>query len=394
MTEPIITSLLDTDLYKNTMQQAVFHKYPDAHVKYKYKLRNYPSSMLIPLVENIIKEITNLCKLKYKSDELEYLSKLPYFTTDYIEYLKDFKLCANYIYMTTTEDTFNLTITGPWKEAILFETPVLAIISELFSREYDKAFYSPNQMTVEKIMEKKLSPLKEYPDIKIVEFGTRRRYSKQYHEWMLKYMQREYPSNLMGTSNIMFAKELGLEPKGTMAHEWFQAHQAFVPIVNSQKEALQVWMSEYGRQLSIALSDTFGMKRFWLRDFDYEMMAKYSGTREDSGDPYAYGALALSQYIKLGINPQTKNIGFTDGLNIKKVIDLWKEFNRSIPVWFGIGTFLTNELPGFIAPQEVIKMVECNMKPVVKISDSPGKVMSTDDSHLAFVRAMLELDKL
>ena len=172
---------------------------------------------------------------------------------------------------------------------------------------------------------------------------------------------------------------------GTQAHEWFQAHQQISPVLaNSQRAALQAWLDEYPDQLGIALTDCITMDAF-LRDFGPEFATRYQGLRHDSGDPVQWGEKAIAHYEKLQIDPLSKTLVFSDNLDLNKAIDLYRHFAARVKLGFGIGTRLTCDIPGVQPLNIVIKLVECNGKPVAKLSDSPGKTICHDK---AFVRAL------
>ena len=195
----------------------------------------------------------------------------------------------------------------------------------------------------------------------------------------------------MGTSNPHFAFKLGVRPIGTMAHEFFQAHQQLGPrLVDSQKVALQCWADEYRGELGIALSDTMGFDKF-LKDFDRFFALLFNGCRQDSGDPYEWTERLIAHYRKLRIDPKTKSAIYSDGLTLETAVDIFTRFHEQIETSFGIGTNLTNDC-GFVAPQIVIKMVECNRKPVAKISDSQDKGMCEDGEFLDYMNYVIRED--
>jgi nicotinate phosphoribosyltransferase len=201
------------------------------------------------------------------------------------------------------------------------------------------------------------------------------------------------PKIVGGTSNVYLAKQLGMTPIGTMAHEFMQAFQALdVRLRDSQKAALEAWVHEYRGDLGIALTDVVGMDAF-LRDFDLYFAKLFDGLRHDSGDPYIWGDKAIAHYEKLKIDPKTKVLTFSDGLNLEKAWELHQYFRGRIKTSFGIGTNLTNDM-GITPINIVLKLVECNGQPVAKLSDSPGKTMINNDTYLAYLRQVFEVDEL
>jgi len=220
---------------------------------------------------------------------------------------------------------------------------------------------------------------------RLMDFGTRRRFSRDVQQAIVERLQQE--PWFVGTSNYDLARRLNLTPMGTQAHEWFQAHQQISPeLATSQRAALAAWLTEYPDQLGIALTDCITMDAF-LRDFGPEFASRYQGLRHDSGDPVEWGEKAIAHYQKLGIDPLSKVLVFSDNLDLKKALDLYRHFSARVNLSFGIGTRLTCDIPQVKPLNIVIKLVECNGKPVAKLSDSPGKTICHDK---AFVRALRE----
>jgi nicotinate phosphoribosyltransferase len=367
----IIQSLLDNDFYKFSMMQYVFHTFPDVEVEYEFKCRSGEDMSLF--VEQIKEEIRNLCYLKFKEDEIDYLYEQGIFKKGFLDYLRDFQL--DMFNIRITKNPFTLKIKGNWLETILFEVPILAIISETYFR--DKKVSLNIQRSILKIG-KKLA-IAENNNFTFSDFGTRRRFSFDVQESII------YISNVFncfnGTSNVYFAKKYNLQPVGTMAHELFMAMQALVGNLNNfQKVTLQGWLDEYNGKLGIALSDTIGIDAF-LKDFK-EYANAYSGIRQDSGDPFVIGKKVVDFYKDMGIDPKTKTLIFSDGLDFNKASELYKEFSDKINVSFGIGTNLTNDIDGVKPLSMVIKMQRCNGKPVAKISDEPAKAQCQDEEYL------------
>lgn len=386
-------SPLDNDLYKFTMQQAVLHHYPDAIVKYKYKCRN-------PHIFNRLEDLTefhkylrsgieNLFTSRFDFAELSYLKCIPFLKPDYIDFLEDFTFKERYIDIKFKEDGFDLTIEGPWVQTILFEVPILAIISESYTHSCFPYPQTKTLLSIEKMMDELSSIC--HTEFNFKDFGTRRRFTRLHHRMIIeKILNSPYSNVLTGTSNVLFAKTFGLKPIGTMAHEWLQAHQALYRVSDSQKMALEVWAKEYRGDLGIALSDVVGFDAF-LRDFDKYFAKLFDGCRHDSGDPYEWARKLIKYYKSHGIDPRTKHAVFSDGLTFKDAEMLLLEFGDKINVSFGIGTHFTNNIPEFTAPQIVIKMVECNGKPVAKISDSKGKGMCEDEEYLKYLKTVFNI---
>jgi nicotinate phosphoribosyltransferase len=389
----IISSLLDTDLYKFTMMQVVLHQFPGAQVSYKFKCRNSGVN-LAHFAGEIRAEIKSLCDLRFTEDELAYLRAMRFIKSDFVDFLGLFKLNEKYIQVNEqTTGEIDIKIEGPWLHTILFEIPVLAIVNEVYFRHTQA---KPNLTVARQRLSSKLALL-QAPDLgnlKIADYGTRRRFSKAWHEEVLLESKQTLQGQLAGTSNVFFAKKLGLIPLGTMAHEYLQAAQALGPrLRDSQVFAFESWAHEYRGDLGIALSDVYGFQAF-LRDYDMYFCKLFDGTRHDSGDPFAWGEGMIAHYKANRVDPLTKTLVFSDGLTVPRTIELYKQFKGRCQLAFGIGTNLTNDMgdaPDHVPLQIVIKMTECNGQPVAKLSDTPSKNMCEDVNYLAYLRQVFNL---
>ena len=397
----IITSLLDTDLYKFTMMQVVLHQFPGAQVEYRFKCRN-PGAQLAPFMDEIREEIRSLCSLHFQDSELAYLRSMRFIKSDFVDFLGLFKLNEKYITVTPLPSgDISIAIVGPWLHTILFEIPVLAIVNEVYFRNTQSV---PDFVEGRKRLDVKIGQLREegLSDLKIADYGTRRRFSRAWHEEVMRVLaarlgthhspghSRSVPGQLAGTSNVWLAMKLGLTPLGTMAHEYLQACQALGPrLRDSQIYAFESWAREYRGDLGIALSDVYGMNAF-LRDFDMYFCKLFDGARHDSGDPFEWGERMLEHYSQNRVDPRTKTLIFSDGLTVPRTIALYQQFRGRCQLAFGIGTNLTNDL-GYEPMQIVIKMVRCNGQPVAKLSDTPSKNMCDDERYLAYLRQVFEI---
>lgn len=385
----IINSLLDTDLYKLTMMQGVLHQFPWAEVEYEFKNRT-PGVDLTPILDRAEKEIDHLCTLRFGNDELDYLRKLRFIKEDFVQFLRIFQLNRDFIKLHAENGEFGIRIAGPWVHTILFEVPVLAIVNELYFRHIRP---NPDFEAGRKKLREKIGLVKQANErgnrIPFSDFGTRRRFSREWHKEIVETLKDGLPENLRGTSNVFFAKHFGILPIGTMAHEWLQACQALGPrLADSQKFALEYWAREYRGDLGIALSDVVGFEAF-LNDFDMYFAKLFDGCRQDSGDPYEWGEKLIAHYKNLRINPMTKYAIFSDGLTFQKAIDIAAHFKDRINTSFGIGTNLTNDVSGKTI-QIVIKMTRCQGFPVAKLSDSTGKQMCNDDQYLDYLKRVFK----
>jgi nicotinate phosphoribosyltransferase len=381
---PILQTLLDTDAYKLHMQQAVFHHYYDVHVAAEFRCRG--DDLLGIYAEAIREQVDAMQHLALSEEEFQWLSGLPFFKADYLAWLKTFRFDPSQVDISNDNGKLNIRLSGPWREVILWEVPLLAVISELVHR-----FRSPeaNVQLALAHLESKLADFRtltadlDLSAFRLMDFGTRRRFSRDVQQAIVERLQQE--PWFIGTSNYDLARRLSLTPMGTQAHEWFQAHQQISPVLaNSQIAALRAWLDEYPNQLGIALTDCITMDAF-LRDFGPDFATRYQGLRHDSGDPVQWGEKAIAHYERLGIDPLSKTLVFSDNLDLPKALLLYRHFASRVQLGFGIGTRLTCDIPGVKPLNIVIKLVECNGKPVAKLSDSPGKTICHDK---AFVRAL------
>jgi len=391
MTKMIITSLLDTDLYKFSMMQVVLHHFPAAQVEYRYKCRT-PGVDLRPYLSEIREEIHALCQLRFTADELDYLRSLRFIKSDFVDFLGLFHMPERCIQVTESKipGEIDISVVGPWLHTILFEIPVLAIVNEVYFRNVGATLAWDEGR---KRLQSKMKLVIDDPalaDFRVAEYGTRRRFSKAWHEEVVNTMKTQMGSHFAGTSNVYFAKQHGVLPLGTMGHEYLQACQALGPrLRDSQVFALEVWAKEYRGDLGIALSDVYGMNAF-LRDFDMYFCKLFDGARHDSGDPFLWGESMIAHYAANRVDARTKTLVFSDGLTIPRAIELAQRFAGRCKVSFGIGTNLTNDL-GHEPLQIVMKMVRCNGQPVAKVSDAPEKTMCDDPAYLAYLRQVFQL---
>lgn len=388
----IIESLLDTDLYKFSMMQVVLHHYPAAQVEYRFKCRN-PGIDLAPHIEEIRAELEALCTLRFTEDELDYVRRMRFIKSDFVDFLGLFQLNAKYVTIAPAEagnGEIEILIQGPWLHTILFEVPLLAIVNEVYFRNT-----RPDHDLAEgrRRLQAKIALLRDTPDYeqcRIADYGTRRRFSRTWHEEVLIALRDGLGKQLAGTSNVWYAWKLGLTPLGTLAHEYLQAHQALGPrLRDSQVAALEAWAKEYRGDLGIALSDVYGLEAF-LRDFDMYFCKLFDGARHDSGDPFDWGERMLAHYRDNRVDPRSKVLVFSDGLDIPKVMQLYEHFRGRCLLAFGVGTNLSNDT-GPEPLNIVIKMIRCNGQPVAKLSDSPGKNMCEDAAYVTYLRQVFQI---
>lgn len=386
---PIVRSLLETDLYKFTMWQALLHGHPNSHTEYEFVCRNTPVFPLAELKEDVERELDHLCTLSFAEDELDYLRTLRYMKSDFVDFLTVFRFQRKFIQVSTDGDTLVIHAAGPQVHVMAFEIFVLYIVNELYFRRFERdgALAEGRQRLAAKIARLKAfsaQPALRHP-FEFSDFGLRRRFSSAWHDEVVFKLATEVPQYFKGTSNVYLAKKFGLVPIGTMAHEYMQSFQAFgVRLRDFQKAALEDWVQEYRGDLGIALTDVVGMDAF-LDDFDLYFAKLFDGLRHDSGDPVVWGEKALAHYGALRIDSNTKRLVFSDALDLDKALALYRHFADRIMTGFGIGTHLTNDV-GLTPLNIVMKLVACNGQSVAKLSDAPGKTLCKDETFLAYLR--------
>ena len=385
----IIVSLLETDLYKFSMGQAIYHQFPSYKTTWTFKCRNKNIHFTEEMVEEIKKQLKHYCTLRFTEDELEYLRNIIWFKDSYIDFLrlweprfKDFEI--------TTEGDNGLTIeaTGTWLNTSMYEIPTLAIVNEVYFRmahDYDQVFQSFKKRLYNKIDKLNTG---QYQIGNFSEFGIRRRLSAEAQDLAINELSNADPmySNFIGTSCVYLAKKYNLTPVGTMAHEWImcvgQGNHKHNPAY-SNWFALDAWVKEYGILNGTALTDTITTDCF-LRDFQLTYATLFSGVRHDSGDPFEWGDKMITHYENLGIDPRTKTLLFSDGLNFAKATEIFNYFKDRAKVAFGIGTYISNDTD--VSPLNIVmKATACNGQDVAKISDSPGKATCKNPDYVDYL---------
>jgi nicotinate phosphoribosyltransferase len=393
---PIVRSLLENDLYKLTMWQALLHSHPAAEAEYRFVCRNTPAFPLSELLPALNEELDALCGLQFRQDELDYLRGLRFLKGDFIDFLSLFRFQRRFIEARAVDGKLEVVARGPLVHVMGFEIFVLYLVSELYFRriggEAEALRVAQERLTHKlELLESSRDDLKgpaERPFV-FFDFGLRRRYSAALQDLVVERLSAEASAYFRGTSNLLLAKRLGLTPIGTMAHEYLQAYQAFgFRLRDSQKAALEGWVQEFRGDLGIALTDVVGMDAF-LRDFDLYFAKLFDGLRHDSGDPVAWGEKAIAHYQKLRIDPSTRRLVFSDSLDVPRAIELYRHFSGRVQTAFGIGTNLTNDTT--VKPLNlVMKIVSCNGQPVAKLSDSPGKTLCTDETFVSYLRQVFQ----
>jgi len=389
--EPVVRSLLENDLYKFTMWQALLHSHPGAQAEYAFFCRNRPVYPLAELKADVDVELDRLCTLTFSDDELAYLSSLRFIKSDFVDFLSVFRFQRRFITTRADGEQLRVVASGPLVHVMAFEIFVLAIVNELYFRRLATdasilAVARERLLAKVRFLKSAHQTLASTSEPFIFfDFGLRRRYSGAWHEEVVRTLARDVPEHFRGTSNVYFAKNLGLTPIGTMAHEYLQAYQAFgFRLRDFQKAALEGWVQEYRGDLGIALTDVVGMDAF-LADFDLYFAKLFDGLRHDSGDPVAWAEKALRHYEQLHIDPTSKRLVFSDGLNLPRAVEIYQHLRGRVQTSYGIGTDLSNDTP-HQALNVVMKLMACNGQPVAKLSDSAGKTLCEDRTFLAYLR--------
>ncbi|MBO4305820.1 MAG: nicotinate phosphoribosyltransferase [Clostridia bacterium] len=382
---PIVTSLLDTDLYKFNMDQVIFHKHTDLCGQYYFKCRNENIVFTERMVDEIKAQVDHLCSLSFTKDELDYLRSIRFIKNDYVEFLRLWHPIRDYVSINRSENgDLSVVVDGPLFSAMQFEIYLLEIINEVYFRmayDYDKLIEAAKEK-----LDKKIAAFNNGTyNFSFAEFGCRRRLSREWEDVVVKRLATE-TKNCVGTSNVYLAKKHNLTPIGTYAHEYVQMYQGIdeIPLSYTNHYAMQDWYDEYKGDNGTALTDTLTTELFLL-DFNRSMVNNYTGVRHDSGDPFEWGEMMINHYKKYGADPKSKLLLFSDSLDFDRAEKLFNHFKDRVKVSFGIGTFCSNDTS--VEPLNiVIKLQYVNGQPVAKISDSPGKSMCQDEDYLKYLK--------
>ena len=394
---PCIVSLLDTDLYKFNMNQVMFHKHTNLNGVYLFKCRNKDVKFTAEMCDEINAQIDHLCTLTFSEEELNYLGSLRFIKPDYVEFLRLWRPLRRYVNCYLVADTQNekgewegelrIEVTGPLFSVMQFEIYLLEIVNEVYFRmKYD--YHALVETARQKLYHKIHGFLTGFYDFNFAEFGCRRRLSREWQDYVVGELLKI--GYCVGTSNVYLAMKYGCKPIGTYAHEYVQMYQGIpgVTLAYTNKMAMDEWFEEYQGDNGTALTDTLGTDLF-LMDFNKLQTMCYTGVRHDSGDPIEWGEKIIAHYKKLGIDPKTKTLLFSDGLDFDKAQEIYDHFRPRINVSFGIGTFLSNDTCED-ALNIVIKLQYVNGHPVAKLSDVPGKTMCQDDSYIEYLKNAVE----
>lgn len=393
--KPIIRSLMETDAYKFSMGQVIFHQFNSDRTRWLFRCRNKDVKFTPAMVKEIKEQIDHYCTLRFTDTELEWLNvNLPWITRDYTDFLRFWHPRREEIYINeTTEHVpcgLHIETSGTWLNTSMYEIAILAIVNEVYFA-FTEGAGAWNSRFVEATVDKfdRLAS-KEFDIGTFSEFGLRRRYSAEMQDWLLYYIRELGLPGFVGTSNVYLAMQMGLKATGTQAHEFImcvgQGHHEYNPAY-SNRFALEAWVKEYQTDNGIALTDTITTDAF-LCDFNKHYAAVFSGVRHDSGDPIEWGEKMLVHYNRCGIDPTLKTLLFSDGLDFEKATAIRRHFDGRAKVAFGIGTYLSNPRPDPL--NIVMKVVECNGAPVAKISDVEGKGMCQSEEYVRYLNRAIE----
>lgn len=386
----IINSLLETDMYKFSMGQAIYHQFSDYKTTWSFKCRNTDVFFTAEMVQEIREQIKAYCELRFTEDELAYLDSIKWIKGSYVDFLRLWSpRYEDFTIGTDAECGLSIEAAGTWLNTSMYEIPTLAIVNEVYFRmAYD---YADLLASFRERLNEKTEGLKngKYNLGTFSEFGLRRRLSAEAQELAVCALAENNfgTSKFIGTSNVYLAKKFNLTPVGTMAHEWImcsgQGNKRHNPSY-SNWYALDAWVREYGVLNGIALTDTITTDCF-LKDFQLTFATLFNGVRHDSGDPFEWGEKMIQHYESLGIDPKQKTLLFSDSLDFERATKLFEYFNQRVRVAFGIGTFLSNDTK-VPALNIVMKTTRCNGTDVAKISDVAGKGMCKNDAYVHYLK--------
>ena len=387
--EPIVLSLLDTDLYKFNMDQVIFHKHTDLNGEYYFKCRNNGVVFTDEMEKEICEQVDHLCTLRFTNEELDYLRSIRFIKSDYVEFLRLWHPIRDYVHIGRDADgQLEIVVKGPLFSAMQFEIYLLEIVNEVYFRmkyDYDVLLASAGERLDQKIADFASGKY----TFKFAEFGARRRLSREWEEEMVRRITTE-TNNCVGTSNVYLAMKYHLTPIGTYAHEFVQMYQGIdsIPLAYTNHFAMKDWYAEYDGDNGTALTDTVTTDLFLL-DFTRSNVNNFTGVRHDSGDPFAWGDRMIKHYESYGVDPKTKLLLFSDSLDFEKAQKLYDYFKDRAKVSFGIGTFCSNDTCEK-ALNIVIKLQYVNGRPVAKLSDNPEKAMCRDMDYLGYLRSSVQ----
>jgi len=390
--DPIVRSLIDTDFYKLLMCQSIYRNNPDTNVTFSLINRSKNLRLAELIDEGELREqldhIRSLSLTRGESTWLRgntFYGKRQMFRSDFMEWFENLRL-PDY-HLEKRDGQFELTFEGSWPEVMMWEIPALAVLMELRGRAVLKGMAKFElQVLYARAMTKlweKIESLRKIEDLRIADFGTRRRHSYLWQDWCVQAMVEGLGEKFIGTSNCAVARERDIEAIGTNAHELPMVYCALADtddeLAAAPYHVLSDWQEEHDGNLRVILPDTYGTEGFLQNAPDW--LAAWTGMRIDSGDLAASAEMAIKWWQDRGEDPTQKLVIFSDGLDTESIIDLHKKFSGRVKVSFGWGTNLTNDFRGLVPNQQlgafslVCKAVSANGRPTVKLSDNPKKAM-------------------
>lgn len=375
----IIKSILDTDLYKFTTSYAYAKLFPRAFGEFEFVDRSngdYPDGF----DKLVIDELHNMSQLYLSKDEEEFVrKKLPYLPPIYLDFLKGFKFDPSEVRVSLDNNKLKIKASGLLYRITLWETPILATVSELYFRETGQ---TPDLQYLEEVAIEKANKMKDN-DIVFSLFGMRRRFSFDVEDRITKLMKEHAGDSFFGTSNVYLAFKHNLNVSGTHPHEWVQFHGSIYGYKMANFMAMENWINVYDGDLGTVLTDTYTTDVF-LKNFSKKHAALFTSLRQDSGDALVFVDKAIRRYEELRINPKYKYIVFSDSLDVDKATEIKNYCNNKIGATFGIGTNLTNDVGNGITGMNIVmKLFRCKMtekeqwQECVKLSDVTGKHTGT-----------------
>ena len=371
----IINSILDTDQYKLTMQNAVQRLYPDAEASISF-INRKPDKQIFneEAVDEIKDAIHHMADLQLTKDEYDYLKHHnPYLGPGYLSSLRNYRFDPEEVQVSLVDGNLSIDINGLWHKVILWEVPLMSIVSEV----YFKVIHKEWSMDGQKDLAARKQSVMSGAGCFNAEFGTRRRRSYASQNNVVEVM-KDF-DHFVGSSNVHLAMKHGVKAIGTMAHEWVQGHSVLCGLRHANRYAMNAWNQVYNGYLGVALTDTYGSQAFW-KDFDRSMSRTFDGVRHDSGNPFDFVDQTVEHYRRHAIDSLTKTCVFSDGLNVDLALQIHKYCEGKIKDSYGIGTHYTNDFPDGKALQIVIKLMKLNGTPVVKLGDDSGKVSGDQDA--------------
>lgn len=400
---PMINSLLENDLYKFSQGQMIYHQFPEYRTKWEFRCRNKDVVFTGAMMQEINDQIDHYCNLRFTEDELDYLKSIRWIKPAYVDFLRLWHPRREDIMVGVSlddggpEDECGMRIwaEGSWLNTSPLEVPILAIVNEVYYREKCRDIYPELEASFMYRLKDKAEWLKTHNIGSFSEFGLRRRFSGEMQDRAVALLKKYSPtwpdSHFVGTSNVYLAKKHCLTPVGTMAHESLQCVGQGDPSKNpaySNRFMMEAWVREFGVDNGIMLTDCLSTDLFLL-DFDRKYATLFSGVRHDSGDPFAWAKKILKHYEMLGINPHTKTLLFSDSLNFQRAEAIYSKFSDIAKVAFGIGTYLANDTCA--EPLNIVmKVTQCNGRPVAKLSDTPGKGICTNAEYIDYLKRAMD----